>query len=136
MEFSELKAFIQKLYPIQTIDFVLDRSCISSIEFPYQEGQKFDYAKVYYNKILVKIKNMDPFYVSMPTHREDKPLLGALEIINASDIYVSEKNLQDLRDASVYKNLGRPDHNFDGILSYICEYSLRSKDEILKLAGL
>lgn len=135
MQFEELKSFIQKLYPIQTIDFTLDNSCITSIEFPFREGEKYSYAKIYYNKMLVSIKNLEPFYVTIPTHREDKTLEEGLKLIESCPYYLSEKQLADLRDASVIRNLNRP-NNFEEILESICEYTHRSREEVLKLAGL
>ena len=116
MEFSELKEFIKKLYPIQPIEFILDATCISKIEFPFYDGQRRDFSRIFYNRMVVNIKNMEPFYVTIPTHVEQKSVAEALTLIQSAKVHVLENDLQAIRDADVRKNLNRPDHGRDEIL--------------------
>jgi len=136
MEFKELKEFIQKLYPIQRVSYSFDSKCIAKIEFNLKDGHRNSEVDIFYNKMLVSIQNMEPFYVEMNWHNEKIGIEQAIEKIKSCDILVLESDLQALRDADVKRNLNRVDHGRDEIIRKISEYSGKSEAEILKLAGL
>ena len=136
MEFEELKTFIQKLYPIQKVEFSFDNNCIAKIEFNLKNGFKQYQADIYYQKMLVSVQNIEPFYVDMPRHRETIYYKDALALLNTLEILIPETELQRLRDADVKRNLGREDHGREEIIQYLKIISGKSEDEILKLAGL
>ena len=136
MKYNELDELITKLYPLQPYEITLDKSCISSINFRFLEGSKRSEVNVIYYRVLISMKNMEPFYLEI----EECPAIltcdQALSILNDSQIHVSERDLEDLRIADVKRNLNRPNHGRDAILARIVEYSKKTSEEILKLAGL
>lgn len=137
MEYNQIKEFIKQLHPRNTpIDFALDKSCIHSIEFPYLSGEKHPIAKIYYNKLLVSVQTMLPFYIDIPLYMEEKNVNEAIALITESQTNLLEKDLQDLRDADVRKNLGREDHDKENILQRIVDYSGKTHKEVLKKSGL
>jgi hypothetical protein len=136
MKYQELDELITKLYPLQPYDLVLNKSCIARMNFRFDEGSKNRDVFIIYYRVLVSVKNMDHFYLEIEEHPAILSCEKAISILNDSDIYISEADLQELRDSDVKRNLNRPNHMRDEILKRIIEYSGKSESEILKLAGL
>ncbi len=136
MKYSELNELITKMYPLNPYELIFDQACISRIAFAFVEGHKKSAVNMVYYRVLVSVKNFDSFYLEIEEYPITLTCDQALSYLNESDIYIPEHDLQSLRNADVLRNLYRPDHGRDAILDRISEYSKKTSEEILKLAGL